>query len=257
MAMRRSLAQNLSFSALLEVAVLFLPAIPAYIWIWPNIQGVTNDLFQLITYLYILAGTLFIGLRRWDLDQLGLNRRGIGLALTCTLVLLGGRMLIILSIDWRLQPPGHTWIGWIGQVLFYFGLVGLVEELLFRGLLYRLLFDWKGLRWAIWGTSIGFGLWHIFGQGPIIGAATFVIGLIFVLIRWRAGGIVGLILLHGLWDLQSALMVADSNAATLSIGRPDIVQPLWAILGTILLVAVPLGLWRLPIKHNEQDTPGY
>ncbi len=42
MAMRRSLAQNLSFSALLEVAVLFLPAIPAYIWIWPNIQGVTN-----------------------------------------------------------------------------------------------------------------------------------------------------------------------------------------------------------------------
>jgi membrane protease YdiL (CAAX protease family) len=248
MAIRKSLAQNPNLSALLEVGVMFLPAIPAYIWIWPNIQGVTDDIFQIIAYLYVLAGTLFIGLRRWNLEQLGLNRRGIGLALACTLVLLGGRTLIILSMDWRLQPPGHTLIGWLGQALYYFGLVGLVEELLFRGLLYRLLLYWRGLRWAIWGTSIGFGLWHIFGQGPIIGMATFVIGLVYALIRWRAGGIVGLVVLHGLWDLQSALMVADSNAAILSSGRPDILQPMWVGVGMLLLIAVPLALWRLPFK---------
>jgi membrane protease YdiL (CAAX protease family) len=115
-------------------------------------------------------------------------------------------------------------------------------------LIYRLLLDWKGLRWAIWGSSVGFGLWHIFGQGPLIGAATFAIGLLFVLIRWRAGGIVGLIVLHGLWDLQSAWMVSDSNAAIVSIGRPDITHPVWVIVGMLMLLAVPLAMWRVSFK---------
>jgi len=248
MAIRRILANNPNVSTLLELGVLFLPAIPAYLWMWPNIQGATNEIVQIITYIYILTGTLFIGLRRWNLDQLGLNRRGIGLALVCTLIILFGRALIILSIDWKLQPPQFSWVVWGGQILYYFGLVGLVEELLFRGLIYRLLLDWKGLRWALWGSSLGFGLWHVFGQGPLIGAATVAIGLLFVLIRWRAGGIVGLIVLHGLWDLQSVWMVADSNAAIVSIGRPDITHPVWVIVGFLMLLAVPLVMWRFPFK---------
>jgi membrane protease YdiL (CAAX protease family) len=242
------LARNPYAYALLELGALFLPAIPAYIWMWPNVRGVTNEIAQIITYIYILAGTLFIGLRRWNLEELGLNRLGIGLALVCTLVVLIGRSLIILSINWKLPPPRLSWISIVGQILYYFGLVGLVEELLFRGLIYRLLLDWKGLRWAIWGSSVGFGLWHIFGQGPLIGAATFAIGLLFVLIRWRAGGIVGLIVLHGLWDLQSAWMVSDSNAAIVSIGRPDITHPVWVIVGMLMLLAVPLAMWRVSFK---------
>ena len=66
-----------SLSALLEVGILFLPAIPAYLWMWPNLGGTLNDIVQVVVYVYILVGTLYIGLRRWSWDQLGLNRKGI------------------------------------------------------------------------------------------------------------------------------------------------------------------------------------
>ena len=62
---------------------------------------------------------------------------------------------------------------------------------------------------AIWGSSFGFLLWHVFGQGPLAGMATFVIGLLFALIRWRAGGILGLIIFHGLWDLETVWLVTN------------------------------------------------
>ncbi len=51
--------------ALLEVGLLFLPAIPAYLWVWPNLEGSQVDLFQGLVYVYMIAGSLFIGRRRW------------------------------------------------------------------------------------------------------------------------------------------------------------------------------------------------
>jgi len=234
-----------SLSALLEVGGMFLPAIPAYLWMWPNLKGAHNDLVQVIVYVYILVGTLYIGLRRWNWSQLGLNRKGIWLSLGCGLVILAARLMIILSINWSVRPPQLTWLRLAGSLLFYFGLVGLVEELLFRGLIYRLLEDWRGVRWAIWGSSIGFLLWHIFGQGPLVGFATLLIGLLFALIRWRAGGILGLIVLHGLWDLETTLLVADSNTEILSPGKFSFANPAVIWLGTVLLILVPVYLWKI------------
>jgi len=234
-----------SLSALLEVGVMFLPAIPAYLWMWPNLKGAQNDLFQVIVYVYILVGSLYIGLRRWNWSQLGVNRKGIWLSLGCGLVILAARLMIILSINWSVRPPQLTWLRLAGGLLYYFGLVGLVEELLFRGLIYRLLEDWRGVRWAIWGSSIGFLLWHIFGQGPLVGFATLLIGLLFALIRWRAGGILGLIVLHGLWDLETTLLVADSNTEILSPGKFSFANPAVIWLGTVLLILVPVYLWKI------------
>ena len=102
-------------------------------------------------------------------------------------------------------------------------------------------------RWAVWGSSFGFMLWHIFGQGPVIGAATFVIGLAFGAIRWQAGGIVGLIVLHGLWDLETVWLVADSNSAIFSPGAVTFRYPVLVNLGTLLLLVVPIYLaWIHP-----------
>jgi len=236
-----------SRSALLEIGLLFLPAIPAYLWIWPNLKGSQNDYFQVLTYLYVLAGTLLIGRRRWNWDQLGINRQGLGLTLACGLAILGGRLMIILSIDWAVRPAHLTWLHLAGDLLFYFGLVGLVEELLFRGLIYRLLEDWQGVRWAIWGSSFGFGLWHIFGQGALVGLVTAAIGLLYAQIRWRGGGIVGLIVLHGLWDLESIWLVADANSAIFSPGTVTFRYPALVYLGTLLLMIVPVYLaWLHP-----------
>jgi membrane protease YdiL (CAAX protease family) len=232
-----------SLSALLEVGIMFLPAIPAYLWIWPNIADTQNDIFQIIVYLYILAGTLYIGLRRWNWDQLGFNRKGIWLTLACGLVILVARLIIILSIDWAGQPPQLTWPRLLASLFYYIALVGLVEELLFRGLIYRALEDWRGVRWAIWGSSFGF--LYVFGQGLLVGLATFVIGLLFALIRWRTGGITGLIFLHGLWDLETALLVSDSNAMILSPENFSFINQTLISLATLLLILVPIYLWKI------------
>jgi membrane protease YdiL (CAAX protease family) len=234
-----------SLTALLEVGILFLPAIPAYLWVWPNLTGAGNDGFQVIVYLYVIAGTLLIGRRRYTWDQLGVNRRGILLALGCGLVLLAARLMIVLGIEWEVHPAPLTWFGLVWDVVYYFCLVGLGEELLFRGLLYRILEDWRGLRLAIWGSSIGFILWHIFGQGPLMGLAGLLIGLLFALIRWRTGGILGLIVVHALWDLETTLLVSDSNAAIFdSLGNISFSHPLLVWLGTALLVMAPVYLWK-------------
>ena len=232
-------------AALLEVGVLFLPAIPAYLWLWPNLQGTAAWIAQSLVYVYVLAGTLFIGRRRWNWSQLGINTSGLKLSLACALAWLLGRLLIILSINWVLPPPQVTASGLALDILYYFGLVGLVEELLFRGLLYRALEDWRGTGWAIFGSSIGFMLWHIFGQGPLIGITTLVIGLAFALLRWRAGGILGLVILHALWDLETVLLVSADTVSNGIQTRPEIFSPAAMWLGLALLAGVPLYLWKL------------
>ena len=236
---------NPSLSALLEVGIMFLPAIPAYIWIWSNVEGKLGDIFQIAAYFYIFAGTAWIGFRRWNMHQLGLNRQGIWLSLGCGLVILAGRLMVILSIQWISKPAPLTWLRLVGDILFYFGLVGLVEELLFRGLIYRSLEDWRGTRWAVWGSRVGFMFWHVFEQGLLVGFASLLIGLLFALIRQRAGGITGLIILHGLWDLETVLLVADSNAEILSPGNITFTHPAMMLLGTVLLVLVPIYLLKM------------
>lgn len=242
--MRKPLQPGMA--ALLEIGLMFMPAIPAYLWVWPNLEGTAELLWQALTYVYVLAGTLYIGLRRWSLSLLGLNRNGLWLSLLCGLAVLLGRLLIILAIDWEISPPQTSLPRLLGDILFYIGLVGLVEELLYRGLVYHALEDWLGTRWAIWGSSLGFALWHIFGQGLLMGLVSFFIGLYFALFRWRAGGILGLIWLHGLWDLESVWLIASSSQQILgAASQLTVLHTGWLYLGTALLLGVPVYLWWL------------
>lgn len=235
--------RSLFLSPLLELGLLFLPAIPAYLFLWPKVSGTAQDILQIFSYLYVLAGTLWIGLRRWNWDELGVNRRGIWLSLICGLFITAGRMLVVISVDWGAPPPSFNLLRFLGDILFYFGLVGFVEELLFRGLIYRLLEDRLNVRWAIWGSSVAFALWHIPGQGLLAGLGTFFIGFIFALIRWRAGGIVGLIFVHGLIDLTVLQLVPQVSTAIYD--QIALSQPLLAYLGFFMILGVPIFLWKI------------
>jgi len=219
------------------------PHVPACLW--PSVSGTAwLKPVQLAVYMYFLAGTLLIGLRRWDLDQLGLNRKGIGLSLACGLAFVVGRILVVVATDlpWKLQPITLERI--VYDVAFYFGLVGLIEELLFRGLMYRALDEWRGARLALWGSALVFGLYHTGGQGPLGGLGTFITGVVFGAIRWRAGGILGLIVAHGLADVTSTWLLPGFNIQLLS--RPQIVHPTLLILGYGLILGVPVYLWKAP-----------
>ncbi len=229
--------------ALIEVGVLFLPGIPAYIWLWPNVDN--TDWFmavQVVVYLYFLAGCLIIGRRRWNWDQLGLNRQGIGLSLICGAVLIAGRILITLSVTWPAAPAPVTVGKLIGDIVFYIGLVGFIEELLFRGVIYRAFAEWRGARWAIWGSALMFGMYHIGWQG-IAAVGTVLFGVIFAVIRWRAGGIVGLIVVHGLMDVVASLMLPSFETEPLR--QITLSSPLLLMTGYALILLVPIYLWKI------------
>jgi membrane protease YdiL (CAAX protease family) len=236
------------FSALLEVGVMFLPAIPAYLWLWPNVEGTSAWIANSLSDLYAIAGSLFIGLRRWSLNELGMNSKGLWLGLVYGLPIVIGRTLVILSVDWNLPAPPLSPLRLIGEFVFDFALVAIGQELLFRGLIYRAFEDWRGTRWAIWGSSVCFGLWHL-GGGPLIIITTALYGLIFVLLRWRTGSILGAILAHGMMDFAGTLLLPNTDV--LSLGRPNIVHPFWMILGLILIIAPPIYLWLFHSRVNQ------
>jgi membrane protease YdiL (CAAX protease family) len=245
-----------SVTALLELGLLFLPAIPAHIWLWPNVSGFAEWIAQGLTYVYIILGNLVIGLRRWKPGELGFNLQGIWVSLITGMAIVIGRTLVIVSVDWGIPPPSYSPLCLLTEALYYFGLVSIGEELLFRGLLFRALEEWRGVNWAIWGSSLGFVIWHLFGQGLLVGAAMLLYGLIFALMRWRAGGIMGLIFMHGLIDFSAMMMLPDLRLTTLA--RPEVPHPFLLLIGLALITFTPVYLWKIhPILskvnlHDEQ-----
>lgn len=241
-----------SRAALAELALLLLPGLPAYLWLWPRVKGSAALIAEIAVLLYFLAGSLFIGLRRWSLGELGLNRRGVGLSLACGLALVLGRTLVLLGVSIPFFRQHITPLQMAFDVVYLFALVGFVQELLIRGLLYRALEEWRGPRAAIWGSALAFGLYHI-GQGPLGALGGLIYGLVFGAIRWRAGGIVGLAFVHGLVDITGLWMLPTTGIA--GLGRPQILHPLWVLLGCALILAVPLYLWWLHPRCERSGAP--
>ena len=247
----RSFPFTAAQSALVELGILFLPGIPALIWLWPRVHGTEwNTLVQSAVYVYLIAGALFIGLRRWSWDQLGLNRKGIGFALACGAVVILGRLVVLLATSIPLSFQLTTLDRIVGETIFYFLLVGLGEELVFRGLMYRALDEWRGTHWAIWGSSLGFGLFHLGHGDPTIVVAVF-IGALFAAIRWRTGGIVGLIVVHALYDLSVVAMVPDLSMNYL-ITQVQIHNWVLVALGYAMMIGTGICLWKAPLSGTPR-----
>jgi membrane protease YdiL (CAAX protease family) len=235
-----------------EILLLFSPALPAYLWLWPNVSG--TEWFvpvQVVVYFYLLGGTLLIGLRRWNLGQLGLNRQGLVLGVICGISIVIGRELAYFATDLPVEFHPFAISRLAGEVAFYFGLVGFIEELLFRGLIYRTLEEWRGTRLAIWGSAIAFGLYHIAWQGPLGFVGTALIGLILGVIRWRTGGIPSLILTHGLIDLLAVEFQPPIEALEIDKVRVD--QPFLILLSYVFLLGPVIYLW----KFHRSSVEGY
>lgn len=232
-----------SLTALAEVAIMFLPSIPAYLWLWPNVGGTDLNLpVQSVVYLYLMAGCVLIGGRRWSLEELGMRREGVGVSLACGAVVVAAFTLGRLATDLPLGLRPLTLRRTVLEMLFYFGLVGLVEELLFRGLVYRALYEWRGTRLAILGSSLAFGLFHVGWMGVLGALGVSLIGAIFGVIRWRSRGIVGLIVVHGLLDIIGKEMYPGLTVE--QAWQLHIVRPWLAILADLLLLSVVVYLWK-------------
>jgi hypothetical protein len=82
--------------------------------------------------------------------------------------------------------------------------------------------------------------------------------------RWRGGGILGLIVLHGLWELETIWLVSDSSEAILDLENIANINPAMMWAGTALLMLVPLYLviidprlrrWKSPHTLNAGEKP--
>ena len=229
-----------------------MPVIPAYIWLWPNLQaGASTTIVLSLVYIGMLGGTLIVGIRRWSLVQLGLNRRRFGLGLLCGAVIIAERLLA----QWVLGLPLNfrQFDLWrvAGEVAFYFCLAGFVEELLFRGLVYRALLDWRGPALAVVGSSLAYAVWHIGWAGPSIGGH-FLIGLLFALIRWPTGGVAGLVVIHGLFNLLDVELRVRLTYRTIEhVLAISIANPYALLIGNALLMVLIMYMWKvLPRRQH-------
>lgn len=132
-------------------------------------------------------------------------------------------------------------------------LIGYVEEIIFRGFLFRALIPRDGIKAATIISSVTFGIGHIInllaGQADIEAVATvfFAIawGFIFTYVFYKSGSLVPGIIAHGLVDAFSKFAAnSDSHAIT----TMDMLY-----IGATILTAVIYGafLSRLPVDKEE------
>jgi len=246
--MRRSMTR--SESALVEIGLMFLPGIPAYLWLWPTVTGtIWETPANVLVYIYFIVCILFIGLRRWNWDAIGVNRKGIGFSIACGAVLIVARTFALASTNIPFAWQFTTLDRLLSEIFFYFALVGVAEELIFRGVAYRALEEWRGARWAIWLTALGFGIWHIGGRGIAGFAAGILYGIFFGAIRWRAGGIIGLIVAHALMDLSTVAIVPNIEMSYL-LNDIQVVNSWLAILSEATFVGLLIYLWKAPRRGH-------
>jgi len=201
----------------------------------------------------ILAPLFLFGVIRyfnWNRRELGLNA-----AQDWHLLLFPGLfVLIFLVIAFILGLPP---IEMIIFALINSMLVGISEELMFRGIIFRGVLSQAGYRiWsAIWITAILFGVVHVlngFITGNFITALAQALmaimsGIWFHAIRIRTRSIYPAMLIHGLWDF-SLFVFATSLASVKIASESSADTSMMAKLLLPLILSMPLfiyGLWLL------------
>lgn len=125
-----------------------------------------------------------------------------------------------------------NWKRWFVMSLWLCPLVGLTEELVFRGYLLGEAERWKGRKFAIAFTSVLFWLAHL-GQGnvhePLGIAGTLTLSVTFALTRYFTGGLWFPVGLHAGYDWAAFCFGGDSGLGfpTLTDFRPNV--PSWLV----------------------------
>ncbi len=186
-----------------------------------------------------------IGLTRWPDVGLGppFSARAL-LVLWLPMLYIAGFLTVATMLG---LPP----VGVIGLILFNCLLVGLSEELMFRGILLQatraVLPFWP----AVIGSTVAFGAVHslnVFLTGELApalvqSAAAFVSGLVFVAIRLCTGSLWPGIIAHGFWNAGTFLMLAAGDGALLRNASAEAPTPATYLLPVLLVL--PNGLYAL------------
>lgn len=172
-------------------------------------------------------------------------------------------MLVLLAISSLALTTGMP----EGKVVFFVAfntfLVGVSEEVMFRGVLFRALLENSKVWTSIIITTILFGAVHVlngfttgeWGMAILQAFAAGMSGLIFIAIVIRTGSLWPAIIYHFLWDCMLFLMTTASAAKPETAANPDIKAALeggGAMLFPVL-IALPNFLCALVLLRKVRD----
>ena len=109
----------------------------------------------------------------------------------------------------------------------------LAEEMLFRGILQRTLEHYRDPAMAIVSSAVFFALVHF---NPWTSIQILLLGLIFGYVTWKSRSILPAILLHGLNNLLSLIMINLPEESLLWYAQGKHVNLIWIGLGIVLLL---------------------
>jgi hypothetical protein len=193
----RAVLVSLAFAPLIRIMSLTLPliAFPEMYW-------------YLLTSLPLFAAALVAGRAfAYSWRDLGLNLRGLPLQLLISLVGLGlgffeYRILnpdpLISSLDWTSF--------WLPALILLIS-TGLLEEVIFRGLLQRSIGLSLGYWWGILYVAALFAVLHVGYKSLPDVLFVFAVGVLFGWIVERTGSLVGVTLAHGLTNIMLFLVM--------------------------------------------------
>ena len=223
----------------------------------PLLQAVTRGLGWpfLLAALFLLA---LVVQQQWR--DVGLNKLASGRSLLLTwlpmLYIVAG---LAFAVVFGLPP-----LGVLLWILFNTFLVGLSEELMFRGVLLQAFRRAVSIWPAVWLTTLAFGAIHVlnvFMTGDlraalIQSAAAALSGLLFIALRLRTGSIWPSIGVHGLWDFATFTVAAarGGEAQASTAGGPTTLTTFVPIL--MVLPNALYGLWlmrRIGQTHTQPD----
>lgn len=116
-------------------------------------------------------------------------------------VLLGAITVFIIS----LVKTNYAPFWYIDKPIQFFNLIivaAVVEEIVFRGLLFGLINKKLNVKLTIFCTSLLFSLAHLYYHSPLWALLIFIPGILFGILRSRNAGVIGAISLHLIYNLM-------------------------------------------------------
>lgn len=213
---------------------------------WLPVTGWTSYVEQDLAISVLRLGTLlfclWLGRLAYDPDTWWGRPGRAGLAWG-----LGVWLTAAFTLSWfaRTMPPLEGF--WVirGVEVAINILVAMNEEFGWRGVMFLSLKDWKGERWAVWGTAILFTLMHVgYQPWPAMPRILFT-GLVFGYARLKGVSLWQLVAIHAAIDVSMAVYLPEGSPST------------WAldIISAGLVAAAALMVWGMRKPETNEAVP--
>ena len=224
---------------------------------YPLLANISTILFGIVMFL----AQILIALKFFKLSEIGFTSKNLFLTFVYGLVLVIP-FFVFRQLYFPQQFNPNLNLNFILIAVPLLLIFALVEELVFRGILFTTINKWKGAEVALFTSSVAFGLFHLItpmmGVSSIntalgytttqIGIGTLFLGLSYGMIYYRSGNLIGTAIVHFIYNLTNVFYTLKPSQ---ELNLPDSAYSL----SFGLFVFTPLGIDYLHSKLSKKDKP--